>query len=71
MTINNKYKYLGICLLIFTVSCKDNNDREIVPVLDFEIVQGFYIESINESLVYIDSLATYPSESSKKIFLKV
>lgn len=65
MTINNKYKYLGICLLIFTVSCKDNNDREIVPVLDFEIVQGFYIESINESLVYIDSLATYPSESSK------
>ncbi|MDY0781537.1 cytochrome-c peroxidase [Tenacibaculum sp. IB213877] len=74
MIIKSTHIYLVLFLAIFLNSCKKNQDKkEVTPVVNFEIVQNFYLEHINESLVYIDSLAMFPSESTeaKTLFTKL
>jgi cytochrome c peroxidase len=74
MSRSYRFKYLVICISVFVVSCKDKTNNGITAAnVNFDIVQDFYSKSINESLLLIDSLAMYPSESSeaKDIFKRL
>lgn len=74
MNLNINVKFIAICIAIFTVSCKNKNaELPSSQKVNFELVQKFYTKSITNSIVYIDSLAMYDSQSSmaKNLFKKV
>ncbi|MDO3694999.1 cytochrome c peroxidase [Wenyingzhuangia sp. chi5] len=68
----NQYKYWLLVVMVFLVSCKENHDKQEKKV-NFEKAHKFYSDHINQSLVYIDSLAMYSNDDSmaKEIFKKL
>ncbi|AOW20041.1 cytochrome-c peroxidase [Urechidicola croceus] len=73
MNLKNILPFSLVSLSFLILSCKNEHKTKIKPLVNFDTVQNFYQHNIDESIVYIDSLAMFPAESdeAKVLFTKL